>query len=696
MSSNRSSNGRARGALIALAALALAAPMTTSSALAAPADGEVSLSLKQGAESSLLRQGVKATYSARTGKTGATKRITGKRGKGKGGSSIALPILDVEMLGAATVRTGGAVELSSQGRTTRLRDLILQIAGKQTAISAKLGKRRLIVFRAEGEPQIDGTSLKLGKAPLSLTDKGAQALGARLGLDSLSSGQVGTVGVDARFDAAPSPAPPAAQVDDKKPEQPESKQVLDPYAQQCPLTVKGKVAGSAAGPAPAPTLNSPAAVSGGRIDWGFSGDLRFYVVEISGGSLVPIAPAEVLNPPLPAPQIGPFRFPAGPGAFAINSADDDTDDQAIVNGEGEVVLCNSPHGFRVTMSHPTVTIDGTDSRLTVDVDTNMSGAWTPTQRVDLATLDLDGASPFYNENAKTATWTDLPVTLTEAGEQALQLCDPHAPGPCAYEEGDALDTLTVTASTATEVAWPFNAACTLASPATSSEWPASPAAPVAAPTLSSPSSVSSGSIGWGVRNSLRNTVQTAPGVFNLSGGATRSDGADMSGAGKFFTWPGTSGEYEAGSPGRLVLRGTGSVGLCNTTHGFGTVLSNPTLVIDGAKSRLAMDVSTRLGVSWTSGRVDIVSLAASGVEVSTTPGPGAGEETVTWTFPDPGADNAPGGGDDNTDSANSTVKLATPGTSGLWLLGTGNPASAYKTTGTGLNKVTVSIVHPTS
>ena len=665
MSSNRSSKGRASQALIALAVLALAVPMTTSSALAAPASGEVSLSLK----------------------TNTAKRITGKAGKG-GPVAVSLPIVDLEMPAAATVRTGETVKLSGNGHSARLRSLILQIAGKQTAISAKLGKRRLVVFRAEGKPSIDATSLELKGAQLALTDKGADALGVRLGLDKLSAGRLGTLAIDARLDA--SPPPPAATGSSAKPsEQPGDKAIVDPYAQQCALKVKSKASGSAAGPAPAPVLSGPTAVSGGKVDWGFSGDLRFYVVTISGGSLVPIAPAEVLNPPLPAPQIGPFRFPAGSGELAINDPSDDSDDQAVVNGQGEVVLCNSPHGFRVTLSHPTVTIDGANSRLTVDVDTNMSGTWTPTQRVDLATLDPDGVSPFYNENAKSVTWADLPVSLTAAGEQALQLCDPHVPGPCDYEEGDPLDPLTVTTSMASDVAWPFNAACTLGSPATASAWPSVPTAPLALPTLSSPSAVSSGAINWGVRNSLRATVQTAPGVFNLSGGATRSDAVDMSGAGKFFTWPASGGEYEAGSPAKLVLHGTGTVGLCNTTHGFGTVLSNPTLVIDGANSRLTMDVATRIGVSWTSGRVDIASLATAGMEISTTPGPGAGEETVTWTFPDPGADNAPGGGDDDSDSANSAVKLTAAGGSALALIG-------IKNAGTALNKVSVSIVHPTS
>jgi len=83
MSSNRSSKGRASRTLIALAALALAIPMTTGSALAAPASGEVSLSLK----------------------TNMAKRIAGKASKGGGAVNVTLPIVDLEMPAAATVRT---------------------------------------------------------------------------------------------------------------------------------------------------------------------------------------------------------------------------------------------------------------------------------------------------------------------------------------------------------------------------------------------------------------------------------------------------------------------------------------------------------------------------------------------------------------------------------------------------------------
>jgi Htaa len=672
----RPSRRRRARALTALATLALSVAATTGVATASPASGEVEFSMKPGAESSLLRQGIKA----KTGKSGSAKRVLARQGKG-GTQKVALPVVDLELRQAATVETAGALALSLEGRKATLRDLTLQVAGKETAISAKLGGKRLVVFRAKGEAKIDSSSLALNGAKLSLTGGGASALRQRLDLEQLSAGRLGTLDVDALLTPVASPSTPAP-----KSEQP--KGPADPYAKQCGVPLKSTVQGSAADPAAPPTLSSPANVTGGSVQWGFQESFRFYVVTLSGGAIVPIAPASQ-----PTPPIGGFRFPAGSGGgYVLGAAGDPSDDEAIVNGSGEVVLCNAPHGFRITLSNPTVTIDGGESRLTVDVDTNMSGIHTPSQRVDLAELDLGDAASFYSENAKTVTWGDLPVTLTEAGSEALQLCNPMAPGPCGYEEGDSLEPLTVTAATdATEAAWPFAASCNIAIPATASSWPPAPAAPLAEPALTGGQAISEGSIEWGFRNSLRNTVQTN-GAFNLSGGATRSDAVDMSGSGKFFSWPATTGEYEPGTPGRLILRGAGTVALCNTAHGFGTVLSNPTLVVDGAKSRLSMDVATRLGTSWTWGRVDVASVTTGGIvveELADTPS--AGLETIRWTFPDLGADNAPGGGDDDSDSANSAVKLATPGTSAFWLLG-----GSFKTTGTPLNKLRVSFVQPAS
>ncbi|HEU4944179.1 MAG TPA: HtaA domain-containing protein [Solirubrobacterales bacterium] len=677
MTAHLSRPSRRRRALTVLAALALSTTVTTGVATASPASGEVVFSLKPGGEKSLLRQDVKT-------KAGSSKRVLTRQSRG--GVQIALPVVDVELREAARIQTAGTLAFSLEGRKATLRDLILQVAGSKTAISAKLGGKRLVVFRARGEAKVDSSTLALNGAKLSLTEKGARALQQRLDLEQLAAGKLGTVDVDARLTPVAKPASLAndvvnLEVPDKGP--------VDPYAQQCSVALKSTVPGNAADPVAAPTMTSPASVNGGSIQWGFQDSFRFYVVSLSGGTIVPIAPATQPSPPL-----GGFSFPATGGGYVLGAAGDPGDDVAVIDGSGEVVICNAPHGFRITLSNPTVTIDGADSRLTVDVDTNMSGIHTPAQRVDLAKLDLGDVSTFYSENAKTVTWGNLPVTITAAGAEALQLCNPMNPGPCSYEEGDTLEPLTVTAATnATEAAWPFASACNIVIPATASSWPPAPAAPLALPVLSASQSesISEGSIDWGFRNSLRNTVQTN-GVFNLSGGATRSDALDMSGSGKFFSWPSTSGEYEPGIPGRLVLHGTGSVALCNTAHGFGTVLANPTLVIDGTKSRISVDVATRLGTSWTWGRVDVATIATGGIvveELADTPSPGL--ETVKWTFPDLGADNAPGGGDDDTDSTNSSVKLATPGTSAFWLLG-----GSYKTTGTALNKLSVSFVHPAS
>jgi hypothetical protein len=617
---------------------------------------------------------------------------------------VTLPVSDVEMRQAATVQTDGALALALGSRKASLTGLTLQIAARKTAISAKLGGERLVFFRAKGQPRLDGSSVTLNGAKLSLTAKGAHALRGRLGLETLAAGRAGTAAVAAHLDPTPAPVPAAAapaptptpplKIDDGG-----LPPLVDPYAAQCAVGVTSRTPGNADGPAPAPTLSSPTAVSGGAIDWGFLQSFRFYVVTVSGGTIVPIAPATAPNQP-----ISGFSFPST-GQYAFNSAGDSSDDKAVIDGSGEVVLCNSPHGFRIVLSNPTVTIDGDDSRLTVDVDTNMSGVHTPTQRVDLATLDIADADPFYNENTQTVTWSKLPATLTAAGSEALALCS-ESPGPCSYEAGDQLEPVTVTVETESEVAWPFNASCDLSAvdpmpaPTTTDSWP-TPTTLAALPSLTGAEPVTSGAIDWGVRNGLRGTINST-GQFNLSGGATRSDPTSMSGEGKFFTWPATSGQYEAGAggdPGRLVLQGSGTVGLCQShpLQAYGTVLSNPTLIVDGANPRLTMDVASRFRLSWTSGRVDVASLAIGNVVVEKLADtPSAGLETVKWTFPDLGVDNAPGGGDDDKDSANSAVKLAAGGASGLWLLGSGNPTSPYKTVGTALNKVVVSIVRPGS
>lgn len=633
--------------------------------------------------------------------TGTAKIVlTGSQGDGKlGARKASLSVTDLELFEAgASATTGGALKLRNGKRTARLRDLAIEAGDKEAAISAKLGKQRLTFFRARGDLVIAEGAAALRNAKLFLTGKGAARLRERLGLEQLEAGETGRLSLDAKLELAPAaPAQPSPPTPGKGNPPP-----VDPYASQCALPATSEAQGDATPAAPAPELSGAPSVAAGSVSWGFKLSFREYVATIAGGSATEVAPATLVPPPPTPVQVGTFSFPADSGKYLANTGDPG-DDLAVIDGEGEAVLCalHKGKGFRVTLSDPTVVIDGEDSRLVVDVATNMTGTITPAQRVDVATIEPGDAEVEYAGGPRTVSWESMPTELTQEGLDALQLCNPKAPS-CVYSAGDALDPLTV------EIVEPWGqaAACDLSGispmpePTVTPSWPAAPAAPAALPTLTSPLSIDSGAINWGVRNALRGTIN-GTGEFNLLGGATASHSVEpkeMSGAGKFFTWPAISGEYEPGTPGRLVLHGKGTVGLCqiDPAQAYGTVISDPTLVLDGANSRLVLNVSTLFRSSWTSfGPIDAIALDIADVVVSSTPGPGAGNETTTWTFPDPGADNAPGGGDDNTDSANSAVKLTAPGTSGFWLLGNFGPTSPYRTVGTGLNQVSVSVVHET-
>jgi hypothetical protein len=655
MSSSKSRQRRIRVGLLALATAAITA-VAAAPASAAPATGTAKIVL------------------------------SGSLSDGKlGNRQASLSVTDLDLLaGGASATTSGTLKLRNGKQSARLRGFEIEAGGKATAISAKLGKARLIFFRANGNLTIAAGSTTLRNAKLSLTGKGATKLREKLGLDGLKAGETGRFSLDADLAAMSSAATPAAAAG-----KPAAPPVIDPYTAQCGLPATSEAQGNVTPAAPAPALSGAPTLSEGTIGWGFRLSFREYVATIAGGSATALAPATLIAPPPTPVQVGTFEFPAGAGKYLANTSDPG-DDQAVIDGEGEAVFCafHKGKGFRITLSNPTVIIDGGDSRLVADVATNMTGTITPAQRVDVATIEPGDAEVAYEGGPRTVSWEAMPTELTQEGLNAMQLCNPKAPS-CVYNAGDALDPLTV------EIVEPWGgaSACDLSAispmpePTVTPSWPTAPAAAATLPSLTSPLSVDSGAINWGLRNSLRGTI-FGTGVFNLLDGATKSD-AVMAGPGKFFTWPATSGEFEPGSPGRLVLHGKGTVGLCQIEpmQAYGTVLSDPTLVVDGASSRLVLNVSTLFRNSWTSfGPIDAISLDIGKVEVSSVAGPGAGQETTTWTFPDLGADNA--------DSPSSAVKLTAAGTSGFWLLGNNpGPPSPYRTVGTGLNKVVVSVVH---
>ncbi|MEX0620043.1 MAG: HtaA domain-containing protein, partial [Solirubrobacterales bacterium] len=227
----------------------------------------------------------------------------------------------------------------------------------------------------------------------------------------------------------------------------------DPSLEICGIGAATRSFGEVPLAAPSPILVGPTVSPvESAITWGIKSSLNGYVNGFSrplglGGATVNPVPGP------PNPQIPPrnYTFVATPGQYASNSAETGFDDQAVVNSTGGVMYCNTAHGFRITISNPTVVIDGSASRIIADVDTNLSGNpasgvgdWMPTQRVDLARLDLSGVPAV--ESGAAVTWSAVPARLTQEGSDALRLCEvnvPGAPPNCLYPAGTVLDPITV-------------------------------------------------------------------------------------------------------------------------------------------------------------------------------------------------------------------------------------------------------------
>ncbi|HWM62542.1 MAG TPA: HtaA domain-containing protein [Solirubrobacterales bacterium] len=579
---------------------------------------------------------------------------------GQKGGVQELPIVDLELGRTAVARTSGVLKLSLKGRRAKLRKLALRISDNATSISARLGKERLVVFRAEGKAQIGNSSVKLAKAPLSLTGAGAEALRSRLDLDSLAAGEMGTLSLNAkrkRFRDKVVRLPvskPGISLEGHalpaQPEEPKPDPDPYPYAAECPVASVeggpgfGDAPGEIAGIAPAPVFNPGTSqeVTGTSIEWGFLQSFRNYVLNVpTAGSLQTLdgASASAAGPAMAAPGQF-FDFPVDAGTYERGTEADHSDDRIVADGDGTVLFCKSGHGFNIVFMNPTVTIDGDESRITADVGANMHGTWYPFQRVDLAELDLSSVEPTLSDGGNTIAWEDVPVKMSADGAAATGLGGN-------YPAGTVLDTITVE----TTLDRPLLAECGveagIAAPPTVDFTLA------ALPTLTNPvvrSGKGIGTINWGFRRSTRNTVASPGGAFLPLGGATEAFPGSMGGSvnafppaanaglGKFFRFPISSYAYEAGTvdPGddRLIATSNATVGFCkpNTVSGnFGLIVSKPTLIVDGANSRIVANAYSFAGpfmagpaAGWTGGRVELVNLDTSAIDIT----PGVG--TVKW------------------------------------------------------------------
>ncbi|MDQ2700846.1 MAG: HtaA domain-containing protein, partial [Actinomycetota bacterium] len=395
---------------------------------------------------------------------------------------------------------------------------------------------------------------------------------------------------------------------------------------ECGVEATSWVDGNLPPAAALPTLTGEVQAIESPVTWGIKASLRSYL-SAPFGRLFADNGATANPSGAPFPAISGWTFPAAAGEYTPGSSATFEDDKAIINGSGSAVFCHSGQ-FRVVLSNPTIVLDGTNSRIIADVDLNNKGVWTTTQRIDFATIDVNGLEPEAAEAGSRLTWTDAPVALTESGSVALGLCDaaPGAPeGPCAYDPGVALDPITFSIGTENPVAM-----CSVAQPGGFVPQPAPTAIPATVtPTLASPVDTTGGELEWGFRRSFRGTI-TSNGHFGLANGALQSDAAmneDLPApedkTEKFFTWPSVTGNYEniAAGDDRLVLSSNAIVSFCNPTHGYGAVIANPTVVIDGADSFISADVSVRQNQEWADGRVDVVKFDLAGVDPTVAVGP---------------------------------------------------------------------------
>lgn len=629
---------RRLSALIAVMALALCAAFSTGSAAAAPANGTAVLELQPGkATTDLLAQGVHLSYKAKQGKTGSAKRKAAA-------DTLRLPIDSIAFGKVIELGVEGNLVFAHGKRKVTVRAIDLRVGAKQTSLVGRVGKRSIVVFRAEGESHPVANSVGLSKAPFALTGQVADALAPRLGLDSIEPGQLGRLSLTALQDDLPKEEPKPTEpvkIDDGGLLPPDPY----PYSAQCPVKkvegpAIGEVPGQVAGIDPAPLFDAGSSqpVTGTAIEWGFLQSFRNYVLNMGPGSLQTLDGASASASG--AAMAGAnefFSFPVDDGTYEPGVAPNHSDDKLVAGGTGTVLFCKSGHGFNVVLKNPTVTIDGANSRITADVGVNQHGTWYPFQRVDIADLNLSAVQPTVSAGGNTLVWDDIPATLSADGAKATGLGDQ-------YPAGEVLDTITVK----TSLDRPLLAQCGVAAGTVPSP-PTVNFALAALPSLTTPvtrSGKNLGTINWGFRRSTRNTI-AGGGTFPLSGGATESFPGSMGGGnslppggglGKFFRFPISSYSYEAGTgdptDDRLIASSNATVGFCkpNSAQGnFGLIISKPTLVIDGANSRIVANAYSFSGpfmsspaLGWIGGRVELVKLNTVGF--STTTGVG----TVKW------------------------------------------------------------------
>ncbi|MDQ5894035.1 MAG: hypothetical protein QG596_296 [Actinomycetota bacterium] len=359
--------------------------------------------------------------SGKAGMVSAVKPAKLAKRIGKKGAKVTSTVSEGTFDTKASARVAGGIRFANGKRKVTITSLNVAVYGKRAVISGKLGGKKMNVFNAFGTSTLETANglARLSGGKLSFTKAAAGKLRNSLKLKKSPTGRIGGLYVNVKTTFS------------------------DQYTEQCGVPVSSRALNSWPEASALPTLGSPTATTAPTsFNWGFRASFRGYVygTMTAGGkadqALQPLDGATRTFPPFD-PTRG-FAFPVSGGQHAANGAGA-ADDQAVINGTGTALFCNSEHSFWASISDPTIVIDGVNSRIVATISQNINGngmfgelgPWQTPQRVDLADLDLAAITPVESEAG--ITYTDIPASLSESAA-------PFA----TYPAGTTLDPITVT------------------------------------------------------------------------------------------------------------------------------------------------------------------------------------------------------------------------------------------------------------
>ena len=396
-------------ALIALAVGPLSAPAASAEE---PPRGATTVLLGAGRSADALGgAGVKIS--------GAGAAVTTSASRGR--VWVETPVTDVSVTAErSVVSLAGSLVFSKGAKRITAGRLSVVVRGTDTTVRGQLGGSVISIFTVKGPAEVDqqvGTVEFTGSGT-RLTPGAAHVLAKRFRIAKLPAARMGSswTYAQAAFE--------------------------DPYGELCSLPATSKTAGDLPEAKLSPEIANPTTAAGQAISWGFRDQFRSYLHFLPGGQGVMQGfEGGSVNAGTTPPFVPTgFTWTFDSGQFNASSTAVATD-QAVLSGSGTIVLCHKTQ-FRVSLSNPSIVIDGLKAQLVFDVDTNVLGNWIPTQRIALA--DLITSEGTRTQDANSITWTNVPVSLTEAGSDSLRLAQ-FSP-TFRYQAGQLLKAITFTVS----------------------------------------------------------------------------------------------------------------------------------------------------------------------------------------------------------------------------------------------------------